>query len=152
MAKFLAGETIHSHHIYTYRLGTTANIHKAVDNGKWLKLTGESQYGLAADGDTIEGFQSSSEWDTQGTVDGFAIGGVCSKGLKAVTFNNVCAIGDYVTCGTVTALGTKLAGPAGVKKAVDQAKAAAAPFKARVVSLGKAGTGAAGTVGLVELF
>lgn len=152
MAKFKMTETIHSYNIYTTRLGTKAAPLKSVDNGKFLKLAAESQYNLAADGDMIEGFQTSSEIDNQGTVEGFAIGGVCHRGLKEVTFNTVCAIGDYVTVGTVVAAGTKLAGPPGVKKATDQDEAKAAPFKARVVSLGKAATGAVGTVGVIELF
>ena len=61
------------------------------------------------------------------------------------------AVGDYVVTGTVVAAGTKLTGPLKVTKATDQAAAKAAPFKARVVSLGEAGTGAVGTVGLIEL-
>jgi hypothetical protein len=54
-------------------------------------------------------------------------------------------------CGTVVAAGTALTGPLKVCKATDQDAAKAAPFKARVVSRGSAGTGAVGTVGVVEL-
>lgn len=41
--------------------------------------------------------------------------------------------------------------PRKVVKATDQAAAAAAPFKARVVSLGDVGTGAVGTTIVIEL-
>ena len=111
---------------------------------------------LAAAGDTIEGIISSSNYPEQGTVDGFSIGGIYRTGYKEVTFDGlqatpgtgVVAIGDYVVTGTVTAKGTALPGVLKVTKATAQT----APFKARVVSLGKAGTGAVGTVGVVELF
>lgn len=160
MAKFLMQETIHSEKVSTARLGTTSVPLKTVDTGKAVKLIAESNYGLCAAGDPIQGVVSSSQWDTQGTVDGFAIGGVVGTGFKAVTFDGLqatpgtgaVAIDDYVVTGTVVAAGTKIEFPAQLKvtKATDQAAAKAAPFKARVVSLGSAGTGAVGTVGLIE--
>ena len=160
MAKFLMVETIHSQPVDTVRLGTTGAPLKTVDIGKAVKLIAESNYGLCAAGDTIEGFITSSQWDSQGTVDSFAIGGIVKSGTKAVTFDGLqatpgtgtVAVGDYVVCGTVVAAGTQIAWPAQMKvtKATDQAVAKAAPFKARVVSLGTAGTGAVGTVGLIE--
>lgn len=159
MAKFLMVETIYSEKVVTARVGTTGTPLKDADIGKAVKLIAESNYGLAAAGDAIEAVVSSSNYANQGTVDGFAIGGVISKGFKAVTFDGLqatpgtgtVAVGDYVVTGTVVAAGTKLTGPLKVTKATTQADAKAAPFKARVVSLGEAGTGAVGTVGLIEL-
>ena len=85
------------------------------------------------------------------------IGGIISTGYKEVTFDGLqatpgtgtVAIGDYVVTGTVVAKGTALTGQLKVTKATSQTPGA---YKARVVSLGQAGTGAVGTVGTVELF
>lgn len=162
MAKFQITETIHSEKVKTVRLGTTGagNQHGYEENGKAVKLSADSRYVLAAAGDTIEGIQQSSNWPEQGTMDGYSIGGIVSTGYKEVTFDGLqatpgtgtVAVGDYVVVGTVVAKGTALTGPLRVTKATDQAVAKAAPFKARVVSLGSAGTGTVGTVGVVELF
>ncbi len=162
MAKFQITETIHSEKVKTVRLGATGagNQYGYEENGKAVKLTADSRYVLAAAGDAIEGIQQSSNWPEQGTTDGYSIGGIVSTGYKEVTFDGlqatpgtgVVAVGDYVVVGTVVAKGTALTGPLRVTKATDQAVAKAAPFKARVVSLGSAGTGAVGTVGVVELF
>lgn len=162
MAKFQITETIHSEKVKTVRLGATGagNQYGYEENGKAVKLTADSRYVLAAAGDAIEGIQQSSNWPVQGTMDGFSIGGIVSTGYKEVTFDGlqatpgtgVVAVGDYVVVGTVVAKGTALTGPLRVTKATTQADAKAAPFKARVVSLGSAGTGAVGTVGVVELF
>ena len=159
MAKFLMVETTHSDKVVTARVGTTGTPLKNVDSGKAVKLIATSNYGLCAAGDAIEAVLSTSNYGSQGTVDGFAIGGVIPKTFKAVTFDGLqatpgtgtIAVGDYVVTGTVVAAGTALTGPLKVTKATDQAAAKAAPFKARVVSLGDVGTGAAGTKGLVEL-
>lgn len=160
--KSLIVETIHSEKVKTVRLGNTGagNQHGYAENGKAVKLVGDSRYALAAVGDAIEGFQQSSNWPEQGTQDGYSIGGIVSTGYKAVTFDGLqatpgtgaIAVGDYVVTGTVVAKGTALAAPLRVVKATDQAAAKAAPFKARVVSLGTAGTGAVGTTGTIELF
>lgn len=162
MAKFLISETIHSEKVHTVRLGNTGagNQYGYAENGKAMKLVGESRYALAAAGDTIEGYQSSSNFPEQGTQDGYSIGGIIKTGYKEVTFDGlqatpgtgVIAIGDYVVVGTVVAAGTALQGPLKVTKATDQAAAKAGFRKARVESLGKLGTGAVGTVGVVELF
>lgn len=159
MAKFLMVETIHSEKVVTTRVGTKAAPLTSADIGKPVKLIAESNYGLGAVGDAIEGFLTSSNHSSQGTQDGFAIGGVVTKGFKAVTFDGAqatpgtgtVAVGDYVVVGTVVATGTKLTGPMRVCKATTQADAKAAPFKARVLSLGEVGTGAVGTVGLIEM-
>lgn len=162
MAKFLISETIHSEKVHTVRLGNTGagNQYGYEENGKAVKLVGESRYALAALGDVIEGIQQSSNWPEQGTQDGFSIGGIVKTGYKEVTFDGLqatpgtgaIAIGDYVLVGTVVAKGTALTGPLRVVKATDQAAAKAGFRKARVESLGNAGTGAVGTVGVVELF
>lgn len=162
MAKFLITETIHSEKVHTVRLGNTgvANLYGYEENGKAMKLVGESRYALAATGDVIEAVQQSSNYPEQGTQDGYSIGGVVKTGYKEVTFDGlqatpgtgVIAIGDYVLVGTVVAKGTQLPGPLRVVKATDQDAAKAGFRKARVESLGKLGTGAVGTVGVVELF
>lgn len=188
MAKFLLSETIHSYPVATARLGTTSVKHSQLENGKAVKLSTADNYVLCEAGDPIQGVQLTSNLDNQGTVDGYAIGGVGSNGYKTVTFDGLqatpgtgtIAVGDFVVTGTVTALGTKLAGPLKVCKATNQpgtpvvstvgsadtaaaiktqidaalAKVAnsqlVAAHAVRVVSLGTAGTGAVGTTGLVE--
>jgi len=152
MAKFHIVESVYQEKVSTVRLGATGagNQYGYEENGKAVKLGSSDTYVLAAAGDAIEGIISSSNYPEQGTVDGYSIGGIISKGLKSVTFDGlqatpgtgVIAAGDYVVVGTVVAKGTA---------ATDQAAAKAAPFKARVVSLGAAGTGAVGTVGTIEI-
>lgn len=159
MAKFQITETIFSEKIKTVRLGASGagNTYDDKEVGKAIKLAGDSRYVLCAAGDTIEGVISSLN---DGTYDGFSIGGICSTGYKNVTFDGLqatpgtgtVAVGDYVVVGTVVAKGTALSGPLKVTKATDQAAAKAAPFRARVVALGSAGSGAVGTTGVVELF
>lgn len=153
MPKFLMAETIHSEKVTTARLGgetlDAAGRLADTENGKIVKLVAESRYDLAAATDAIEGFVSSV---AVATYDGFALGGVVSTGTKAVVFSGATvAVGDYVVTGTVTAKGTTLGtANCAVAKAADQVAAKAAPFKWRVVSLGTAGTGVAGTTGLIE--
>lgn len=159
MAKFSIVETIYSEKVKTVRLGTASvgQQYGHEEVGKAVKLSGESAYVLCVAGDAIEGIVSSSNLSEQGTLDGFAVGGIISTGYKNVTFDGLqatagtgtIAVGDYVLTGTVAAKGTQLTGPLKVVKATSQAPGA---YKARVVSLGKAGTGAVGTVGVVELF
>lgn len=160
MPKFLISETVHSEKVKTVRGGTTSVKHGNNENGKAVKLAGLDNYVLAAAGDKIEAIQMSSNYDSQGTVDGYAIVGVVSTGYKSVTFDGLqatpgtgtVAAGDYVVVGTVVAAGTALSGALKVTKATDQAAAATAAYRARVVSLGTAGTGAVGTTGVIELF
>lgn len=157
--KFNILETIHSEKVKTVRLGTSTPGQQ-YDNkeiGKAVKLTAESRYELCAAGDAIEGIITQSNLGEQGTQDGYAIGGICSTGYKEVTFDGVqatpgtgvVAVGDYVVTGTVVARGTALTANLKVTKATSQTPGA---YKARVMSLGKAGTGAVGTAGTVELF
>ena len=105
---------------------------------------------------------------------------VTFDGLEATPGTGTIAVGDYVVTGTVVAKDTALTGPLKVTKATNQpgatiestvasADTAAAVkvaldavlvkvadaetnalFACRVVSLGSAGTGAVGTVGVVE--
>ena len=157
MAKFLMTETIHSEKTVTARLGQsgTANVYTDKEAGKAVKLTADSRYELCALGDAVEGVISSVN---VGTYDGYSLGGVVGRGYKEVTFDGTQAagtgaitVGTYVVVGTVVAKDTALTAPLKVRSATDQAAAKAAPFKARVVSLGAAGTGAVGTTGLIEL-
>jgi len=160
MAKFKISQTVHSEKVETVRLGLAgaANAYTYTENGKAVKLTAESRYELAVLGDLIEAFQQSSNYPEQGTVEGFAIGGIVSTGYKEVTFDGLqgtpgvgaVVIGDYVVVGTVVARGTALTAPLRVCKATTQG--GATPYKARVMSLGDVGTGAVGTVGIVKLF
>src|SRR5574337_1594433 len=171
MAKFLMTETIHSERVDTVRLGTgSLSAYTDTEIGKAVKFSAESRYVLAAAGDQIEAFVSSVN---PGFVDGYTIGGVVSTGTKAVTFDGLqatpgtgtVAIGAYVVVGTVVAKDTALTEgvPVKVCKATiqpgtteagavgdvnDQIKAAM--FAWRVVSLGSAGPGAVGSVGLIQ--
>jgi hypothetical protein len=161
MAKFHIVETTHKHNVYTVRLGATGagNQYDYAEIGKAVKLSASDTYTLCATGNAIEGIVISSNYPEQGTVDGYSIGGIVTKGYKSVTFDGLqatpgtgtIAAGDYVVTGSVSAKGTALPGPLKVVKATDQDAAKAAPFKARVVSLGVAGTGAVGTVGTIEI-
>ena len=155
MPKFIMEETIHSEKVVTARLGQTSAKFADADVGKPVKLTADSRYELCALGDAIQGVVTSVNG---GTYDGYSIGGVVSKGYKYVTFDGTQAagtgsltVGTYVVAAAPPALGTALTAPLKVRSATDQAAAAAAPFKARIVSLGSAGTGAVGTVGLIEM-
>lgn len=155
--KFQMVETIHSEKVRTARLGQTGagNTYSDKEVLKAVKLTADSRYELCALGDAIEAVVTSVN---VGTYDGYSIGGVVASGYKEVTFDGSQAagtgaitVGTFVVVGTVVALGTALSGPLKVRSATDQAAAKAAPFKARVVALGSAGTGAVGTTGLIEL-
>ena len=160
--KFEITETIYSEKVKTVRLAdgtytaSAANVYGDAEKGKAVKLVDASRYALCAVGDTIEGIINSINL---GRYDDYSIGGIVSTGYKEVTFDGTqaagtgaIAVGTYVVAGTPVAKGTAQSTPLKVRSATDQAVAKAAPFKARVVSLGSAGTGAVGTVGIVELF
>ena len=158
MAKFLMTPTIYSEKIVTARIGGNASATRANDNdvGKPVKLGGDSNYVLCAAANAIEGIVTSVE---TGVYDGYSLGGVVTKGYAYATADGsqaagtgTIAVGDYVLAGTADAIQVaKAASYLKVRKATDQAAAAAAPFKARVVSLGPVGTGAVGTTILIEL-
>jgi hypothetical protein len=156
MAKFKFAVPIDNGEVITARLGDSTtpatNPLADADVGKFVKLIGDSQYGLCAVGNEIEGVVSSLSTATQ---DGYAMGGVSSEGRVKVTLDGlqatpgtgVIAVGDYVVCGTVVARGTSLSNaPPKVCKAT--AAATGVVFKWRVVSLD--GTTAVGQTGLIE--
>lgn len=138
-----------------------------VDAGKIVKLAATDRYDLAAAGDAIEGIVVAVE---SGTSNGYSVGGVVSEGkafvtadgLQATAGTGTIAVGDYVVTGTVVARNTAMAGYPKVCKATVQIgdvpaslTAAGLQIKAalyawRVVSLGQVGTGAVGTVIVIE--
>lgn len=158
MAKFLMTPTVHSEKIVTARIGGNAAGTRGTDNdvGKFVKLGGDSNFVLVSSADAIEGVVTSVE---TGVYDGYALGGVVrsgfveatANGLQATAGTGAIAVGDYVLATAPAAIQTADTTPRKVVKATDQAAAAAAAFKARVVSLGTAATGAVGTTILIEL-
>lgn len=124
------------------------------EEGKLIKLVGESRFALCAAGDKIEGWIYGVETATSG---GYTIGGrvhedamyVLADGLQATPGTGAIAVGDYVVAGTITAKDTALASYPKVCKATDQA-AAQTGYAWRVMSLGTAGTGAVGTTIVIE--
>jgi hypothetical protein len=131
----------------------TNNHSGGFEIGKCLKLLGESRFGLCAQGNPIEAFEVSTE---SATADGYVMGSIQTEGFKEVIFDGLqatagtgtVAIGDYVVCGTVVAKGTALSP---IQPKVYTATTQTGIYhKWRVVSLGSAGTGAVGTVGVVK--
>lgn len=152
---FLMQETAPAPVAKTARLGAGNTANDRFDEkeiGKFVKLVGESRYDLAAVGNEIEGYIAGLEEATQG---GFTIGSVVDRqrkyvvldGLQATPGTGTIAVGDYVVTGTAVAKGTKLTNYARVCKATSQGTQ---NYKWRVISLGPVGTGAVGTVGLIE--
>ena len=84
MAKFLITPTTQNQITVTARLGGNAAGTRANDNdvGKGVKLVGDSNYGLLAAADAIEGVITSVE---TGVYDGYSLGGVQSKGYIDAT-------------------------------------------------------------------
>lgn len=157
MSKFYMTPTVHSEKVVTARIGGNAVGTRANDNdvGKPVKLGGDSNYVLCASGDAIQGIVTSVE---TGLYDGFMLGGVVSKGFHYATADGSQAagtgsltVGQYVLAGTADAIQVAKAGAhLKVRSATDQAAAATAAFKARVVSLAD-GNGAVGTTVVIEL-
>lgn len=160
MAKFLITPTTQNQITVTARLGGNALATRANDNdvGKGVKLVGDSNYGLLAAVDAIEGVITSVE---TGIYDGYSLGGVQSKGyidataygLQATPGTGAITVGQYVLAAAPAAIQVKetLSTTLRVVSATNQATAATAAFKARVVSLGPVGTGAVGTAIVIEL-
>ena len=160
MAKFLITPTTQNQITVTARLGGNAAGTRANDNdvGKGVKLVGDSNYGLLAAADAIEGVITSVE---TGVYDGYSLGGVQSKGdrdatafgLLATPGTGAITVGQYVLAAAPAAIQVKetLSTTLRVVSATNQATAATAAFKARVVSLGPVGTGAVGTAIVIEL-
>lgn len=156
MAKFQFNITLNQLADYaTARLGDGAsgvNLLTDADVGKFVKLIGDSQYGLAAVGNEIQGLVSSGPEGS--TYDGFAVGTVRKNGRALVTLDGlqatpgtgVIAVDDFVVTGTVTARGTALPGAPKVCKAT--AAATGLVHKWRVVAL--YGTTAVGQSALIE--
>lgn len=123
-----------------------------VDLGKFLRLKFNSQYGLCAAGDEIEGVLASGA--DNALHNGFPIATVRKDGrvkvlldgLQATPGTGVVAVGDYVVAGTVTARATVLPGFPKVCKAT--AAASGMVFTWRVVHL--YGTSAVGQTALIE--
>ena len=161
MAKFLITPTTQNQITVTARLGGNAAGTRANDNdvGKGVKLVGDSNYGLLAAADAIEGVITSVE---TGVYDGYSLGGVQTKGyidataygLQATPGTGAITVGQYVLAAAPAAIQVKetLSTTLRVVSATNQATAATAAFKARVVSLGPVGTGAVGTAIVIELF
>lgn len=156
--KFRMTPTVYSERVATARLGGNASNTRFTDNdvGKFVKFSQESGYTLVSSADAIEGVVTSVE---TGVYDGYVLGGVVGKGYVEATANGLqatagtgaIAVNDYVLATAPTAVQTADTTPRKVVKATDQAAAKTAPFKARVVSLGDAGTGAVGTTIVIEL-
>jgi len=131
-------------------ISQTARVHDdasnpltQADTGKFLKLTGDSQYGLCAAGDEIEATFEVHE-SPAGTYDGYKLGTITKGGRRKVTLGETLNVGDYVVAGAVLPRGTGLGGAfPTVKKA-----GAGGTFRWRVVSLD--GTNAAGQTGVIE--
>ena len=132
------------------------NLLGKLDNGKFVKLVGDSQYGLCAVGNEIEAEIGVA--DDIAPADGFTMGSlneaastriqVTFDGVQATPGTGVIAIGDYVVAGTVVARGTGLLG-ALPKVCKATALGADVVYKWRVVSF-ISGTGAVGQTGLIE--
>lgn len=154
MAKFKFGPLADSTTVVTARTadGTgAANQLTDADTGKFLKLAGDSQYGLCAVGNDIEGVLVAANYPAP--ADGYNLGSVAVDGRVRVTLDGlqatpgtgVIAVNDIVVCGSVTARGTALTGYPKVCKATTPANVV---FKWRVVSLD--GTTAVGQTALIE--
>jgi hypothetical protein len=159
----------------TARLGSAATSDNYTDKevGKAVKLGTDSAYVLCVAGDPIQGIitavdlATSAGWSV-GSVQTHAKGAnqrvfATADGLQATPGTGTIAVGDYVVTGTVVAKGTAL-GDAFFKvtKATVQPGAVPADLTAagaqvlaalhawRVVSLGPVGTGAVGTMIVIE--
>ena len=160
MAKFLITPTTQNQITVTARLGANALATRANDNdvGKGVKLVGDSNYGLLSAADAIEGVITSVE---TGVYDGYSLGGVQTKGylnataygLQATPGVGAITVGQYILAAAPAAIqvAETLSTTMRVVSATNQATAATAAFKARVVSLGPVGTGAVGTAIVIEL-
>lgn len=122
------------------------------EEGKLIKLVGESRYDLCAVGDEIHGRIYGVEQATSG---GFSIGGrvkdgammVTADGLQGTPGTGTIAVGDRVVAGTPVPKGTALTTYPKVCKATSQA---AGMHNWIVLSLGPVGTGAVGTAICIE--
>lgn len=155
MAKFKFGPLTDSTTVVTARTadgtGAASQLTDA-DTGKFLKLAGDSQYGLCAVGNEIEGVLVAANYPAP--ADGYNLGSVAVNGRVRVTLDGLqatpgagaIALLDYVVAGTPVARGTALSGAPKVCKAT--AAPADLVHKWRVVSLD--GTTAVGQTAVIE--
>ena len=156
MAKFKFGVILNQSTMVTARLGDSTtpgtNLLSDKDKDKFLKLIGDSQYGLCAVGNEIEGIVGTVKAET---YDGYAVGGVQKDGrvtvvldgLQATPGTGVIGVNDYVVAGTPVARGTAIT-EAGPRVCKATAAGSALVHKWRVVSLN--GTNAVGQTALIE--
>jgi hypothetical protein len=153
------------------RLGASGTAFNPTEERKLVKPSGDSGYVLCAVGDLFDG-QIAAVSGTTLTAGGFQLGAVqrqsamwvMADGAQATGIGNL-AIGDAVVCGTPVAQGTQLpyADCPKVRKATLQpnvtvpaalsdvpAHINAASYWWKVVSLYTSGTGAPGTLILIE--
>lgn len=171
MAKFQMGVALDPYQINdAARVGGNAGATPLAkeDNGKFVKLAGDSRYDLCAAGDKIEGVVTVAA-DDPSTYDGYRLGSIRKRGRVEVIADGSqaagtgsIAVGDFVVCGTIDAKGTALttAGPK-VRKATNQPGAVpgdltaagdqvkVAMFGWRVVAI-LSGTGAVGDKLVIE--
>lgn len=142
MAKFSFSELLLDGIVQTARIhDTAADALTANDVGKFLKMTGDSQYGLCADGDPIEATLSTHGYPV-GTYDGFVLGGIRKGGRARVKCSVALNIGDFVVAAAPVARGTAVTDYPSVKK-----ESTVSAFRWRVVSLdGAAGVGQIATI------
>jgi hypothetical protein len=173
MAKFLMNVLVGGAPHQTARLaaGTAAgDQYTKTENGKFVKLTATSRYGLCAAGDPIQAVIVQA--DSMAQADGFKLGSIqvadrflaTCDGLQATPGTGAIAIGDFIVTGTVVAKDTALASGAYAKvcKATDQPGAVPgtlgaageqiknANFGWRVIAFTGAGTGAVGDIAVCE--
>lgn len=153
-AKMTLAPTIHSYPVKTVNLGTTAQLYTAAEIGKAVKLIAADTYGLCAAGDKIEAVITSNETALTGaTRGGLTVGGIVDQGYLEVVCAATLAAGDYVVAAAQPAVGTPLTsiGEGQVPcTPVQKVETPSAPFAMRIVGLGRAGTGAAGTICIAE--
>lgn len=140
--------------VATVRLGAGNAANQRMtdkDEGKLVKLAGDSQYDLVAVGNAIEKVVLAVE---AATSNGWSVGSVVAKdymyvqaeGAQADGLGSI-AVGDYVVAGTPVALGTVQTGYPKVRKATSQTPVY--PYAWRVVSLA-GGNGSVGTTLVIE--
>ena len=158
MPRFQMGVVINPNHINkTARVQDGAsgvNPLTRLDNGKLVRLIGDSQYGLCAVGTEIEGVLDVA--DDVAPHEGFNIGAVRDPistrievvldGLQGTPGTGAIPVGSYVVAGTPVPRGTALS--AGPRVCLATAAANTLIFKWRVVAL--RGTSAVGQVAIIE--
>ena len=137
MAKFKFQPLLLDSDAITARVGdgpTTQNPLTLADKGKFVKLVGDSQYGLCAEGNEIEGVLQT--FDFPNPADGFTLGGVMRHQVSnvprrlKVVFGEVLNVGDKVVVGAVAARGTAM--PAGVPSGAPPARCRCWPISTTV--------------------